>query len=42
MAHDSGNLINPFIVDGQVQGACAHGIGNTLLEWMGYEDDASR
>ena len=40
MAHDSGNLINPFIVDGQVQGACAHGIGNTLLEWMGYDDDA--
>ena len=40
MAHDSGRLINPFIVDGQVQGACAHGIGNTLYEWMGYDADA--
>ena len=40
MAHDSGRLINPFIVDGQVQGACAHGIGNALYEWMGYDADA--
>ena len=40
MAHDSGRLINPFIVDGQVQGACAHGIGNALYEWMGYDEDA--
>ncbi len=37
MAHDSGRLINPFIVDGQVQGACAHGVGNALYEWMGYD-----
>ena len=41
MAHDSGRLINPFLVDGQVQGACAHGIGNTLYEWMLYDDNAN-
>lgn len=41
IAHDSGNLINPFVVDGQVQGACAHGIGNTLYELMIYDDDAN-
>ncbi len=37
---DSGTLINPLLVDGQVRGAIAHGIGNALLEWMGYDDSA--
>lgn len=41
MAHDSGTLINPFVVDGQVQGAVAHGVGNALLEWMLYDDNAN-
>jgi len=35
---DSGTLVNPLIVDGQVHGGIAHGIGNALLEWMGYDD----
>ena len=30
-----------MIVDGQVQGGTAHGIGNTLYEWMGYDADAN-
>ncbi|VTU28707.1 xanthine dehydrogenase family protein molybdopterin-binding subunit [Variovorax sp. RA8] len=38
MAHDCGNLINPMIVDGQIQGAVAHGIGNATLEWMQYDE----
>jgi carbon-monoxide dehydrogenase large subunit len=37
---DSGVLINPMMVDGQVQGGVAHGIGNALYEWMGYDDGA--
>jgi carbon-monoxide dehydrogenase large subunit len=37
---DSGVLINPMIVDGQVQGGVVHGIGNALFEWMGYDADA--
>ena len=37
---DSGTLINPMIVGGQMQGGVAHGIGNALFEWMGYDDDA--
>ncbi|MEX2453538.1 MAG: xanthine dehydrogenase family protein molybdopterin-binding subunit [Rhodospirillaceae bacterium] len=41
MAHDSGTLINPFVVDGQVQGAVVHGVGNALLEWMIYDDNAN-
>jgi len=37
---DSGVLINPMLVDGQVQGGVAHGIGNALLEWMGFDASA--
>jgi|EndMetStandDraft_8_1072994.scaffolds.fasta_scaffold16826_1 aerobic carbon-monoxide dehydrogenase large subunit len=40
VAHDSGNVINPMIVDGQVQGGVAHGIGNALFEWMKYDGAA--
>jgi carbon-monoxide dehydrogenase large subunit len=41
VAHDAGTLINPLIVDGQVQGALAHGVGNALLEWMKYDEAAN-
>jgi carbon-monoxide dehydrogenase large subunit len=37
---DSGVLINPMLVEGQVQGGVAHGVGNALYEWMGYDDSA--
>jgi carbon-monoxide dehydrogenase large subunit len=36
---DSGRLINPMLVEGQIHGGVAHGIGNALYEWMGYDDD---
>ena len=29
-----------MMVDGQVHGGIAHGIGNALFEWMGYDDAA--
>jgi carbon-monoxide dehydrogenase large subunit len=35
---DSGTLINPMMVDGQIHGGVAHGIGNALYEWMGFDD----
>ncbi|MBI3434114.1 MAG: xanthine dehydrogenase family protein [Proteobacteria bacterium] len=38
VGHDSGRVINPMIVEGQVQGGVAHGIGNALLEWMRYDE----
>ena len=41
VAHDCGNLINPMIVDGQVQGGVAHGVGNALLEHLYYDADAN-
>lgn len=34
---DCGTLINPMIVDGQIRGGIAHGIGNALLEEMIYD-----
>ena len=37
VGHDSGVIINPLIVEGQVQGGVAHGIGNALFEWMKYD-----
>ena len=35
---DAGRLINPMIVDGQVHGGVAHGIGNAIFEGMGYDE----
>jgi carbon-monoxide dehydrogenase large subunit len=40
MVHDSGRIINPLLVDGQVQGAVVHGVGNALYEHMLYDDEA--
>jgi carbon-monoxide dehydrogenase large subunit len=40
VVNDSGRAINPMIVEGQIVGGVAHGIGNSLLEWMGYDDEA--
>jgi carbon-monoxide dehydrogenase large subunit len=37
--HDCGKLINPMIVEGQIHGAVAHGIGNALFEEMLYDDN---
>ena len=37
MAHDCGSVINPMLVDGQVMGGIAHGIGNALMELMVFD-----
>src|SRR4029453_3706369 len=39
VAEDCGRIINPMIVDGQVQGAVAQGIGAALLEEAIHDDD---
>jgi len=36
---DFGNVINPMIVDGQVHGGIAQGIGQALLEACAYDED---
>ncbi len=38
VVNDSGKLINPPIVEGQIQGGVAHGIGNALYERMRYDN----
>jgi carbon-monoxide dehydrogenase large subunit len=37
---DSGRLVNPLIVEGQVHGGVVHGIGNALYERMDFDDAA--
>jgi aerobic carbon-monoxide dehydrogenase large subunit len=36
-AEDAGRIINPMIVDGQIHGGIAQGIGNALLEEIVYD-----
>jgi CO/xanthine dehydrogenase Mo-binding subunit len=38
MCHDSGRLINPMVVEGQIQGAVALGLGNALFEEVVYDE----
>ena len=38
VAEDCGRLINPMIVDGQVHGGVAQGIGAALYEEVVYDD----
>ncbi len=40
VANDSGRLINPMIVGGQIVGGTVHALGNALFEWMRYDDAA--
>lgn len=39
LAHDCGNVMHPAIVDGQLMGGIAHGLGNGLYEWMGFDNN---
>lgn len=36
---DAGNLINPLIVEGQVHGGLAQGIGQAMIEEVRYDED---
>ncbi len=38
-SHDSGRLINPMVVEGQIHGGVALGIGSALLEEIVHDDD---
>jgi len=39
MVDDCGTMINPLIVDGQLQGGISMGIGNTLYERLVYDEN---
>ncbi len=38
VVHDCGRVINPLIVEGQIQGGVAHGIGNAFFEQLLYDE----
>jgi carbon-monoxide dehydrogenase large subunit len=39
IAHDCGRILHPAIVDGQILGGAAHGVGNALYERMEFDAD---
>jgi 2-furoyl-CoA dehydrogenase large subunit len=39
--HDAGRLLNPLVVDGQVRGGFAHGVGAALFEQVVYDEDGN-
>jgi carbon-monoxide dehydrogenase large subunit len=39
IAHDCGVMINPTVVEGQIHGGVAQGVGGALLEELTYSDD---
>jgi CO/xanthine dehydrogenase Mo-binding subunit len=39
VVHDCGTVINPLILDGQVQGGVAQGIGNAFYEQLIYDEN---
>jgi carbon-monoxide dehydrogenase large subunit len=39
VVHDCGNVVNPMIVEGQVHGGVAQGVGGALYERMAYDSD---
>jgi carbon-monoxide dehydrogenase large subunit len=41
VVHDCGKMVNPLLVEGQVQGGVAHGIGNAILEKMRFDEAAN-
>jgi CO/xanthine dehydrogenase Mo-binding subunit len=38
VVHDCGTIINPMLVDGQIHGGVAHGIGNAFYEQLIYDE----
>src|SRR3546814_20727642 len=42
VVHDCGRVINPMIVDGQIPGGIAQGIGEVLMEEIVYDEEIGR
>ena len=40
VVHDCGTVINPLLVEGQIHGGVAQGIGNAFYEQLVFDDDA--
>jgi carbon-monoxide dehydrogenase large subunit len=39
IAEDCGQMLNPMVVDGQILGACAQGVGGAFLEHLPYDEN---
>jgi len=39
--HDAGRLLNPLLVEGQVRGGFAHGVGAAIFERVVHDDDGT-
>jgi len=39
---DCGRVLQPVLVEGQVQGGVAQGVGQALMEWGNYEDESGQ
>jgi 2-furoyl-CoA dehydrogenase large subunit len=39
--HDAGRMLNPLVVEGQVRGGFAHGVGAALFERIVYDEDGN-
>jgi CO/xanthine dehydrogenase Mo-binding subunit len=37
--HDCGKVINPLILEGQIHGGVARGIGNAFYERLAYDEN---
>ncbi|UCD71658.1 MAG: xanthine dehydrogenase family protein molybdopterin-binding subunit [Syntrophobacterales bacterium] len=37
--HDSGTVLNPMLLEGQVMGSCIHALGGTLYEEFAYDEN---
>jgi CO/xanthine dehydrogenase Mo-binding subunit len=40
VVHDCGSVINPLVLDGQIHGGVAQGIGNAFYERLIYDENA--
>ena len=39
--HDCGRMVNPMLVDGQIHGGVAHGIGDALIEELAFDENGT-
>ena len=37
--HDCGKVINPLLIDGQIRGGVVHGIGDTFIEEVAFDEN---
>ncbi|MBV9593394.1 MAG: molybdopterin-dependent oxidoreductase, partial [Actinobacteria bacterium] len=41
VSEDCGRMVNPAVVEGQIRGGIAQGVGEVLYEWSAYDNEAN-